>query len=229
MKINYFAMLNMRSRLARFLQPRGKTSFLMSMVRGAKVLDVGCGNDSPTRTKKCRPDLYYIGLDIDHSNTGTKHGYGSADQIYLTNPNLFHEQIEVLSNSVDYVISSHNLEHCNSPELVLRAMVLALKTDGMLYLSFPSISSQNFPHRRGPLNYYDEKEHIKEPPHPEQVLKILKSMNCEVQFMSARYRPILLFMLGILLEIPSRFLNRTLPGTWQLYGFESIIWARKRS
>jgi 2-polyprenyl-3-methyl-5-hydroxy-6-metoxy-1,4-benzoquinol methylase len=221
-------MKNLRDRLASLLQPKGKTSFLMSMALGARVLDVGCGNDSPSRTKKSRPDLYYVGIDIDHSNTGTRHGYENADEFYLTHPDEFHNKIFELRNQFDYIISSHNIEHCYNRESVLRAMASSLKSGGVLYLSYPSKASINFPHRRGPLNYYDEKEHTETPPDTEYVIKLLNSMSCDVEFMSESYRPILMRVIGLLLEIPSKALNRTLTGTWQLYGFETIMWIKKR-
>jgi len=209
------------------LQPFGKTSFIHGMSHGAKVLDVGCGNDSASRLKKMRPDIFYIGLDIDHQNTGNKKNNTSADKMFITKPENFHEPIEALSDGVDYIISSHNLEHCDDRDKVLKAMIRALKIGGSMYLSFPSIKSQYFPSRFGPLNYYDEKEHTEIPPSPEKICSILREMNCEIVFQSLSYRPLLLASIGFLVEPFSRILNRTLIGTWQLFGFESIFWIKK--
>lgn len=209
------------------LQPFGKTSFIHKMSRGAKVLDVGCGNDSASRLKKMRSDLYYIGIDIDHQNTGNKEKNTYADEMHITKPENFHKPIEDLSGKIDYIISSHNLEHCHDRDKVLKAMIHALKVGGTMYLSFPSMQSQNFPNRMGPLNYYDEKEHTETPPDPDTIHGILKSMNCQVVFQSLSYRPPLLALIGLLVEPISRFKNRTLIGTWQLYGFESIFWVQK--
>lgn len=217
----------MPNKIRQILQPFGKTSFIYKMSNGAKVLDVGCGNDSASRLKQMRPDLYYIGLDIDHENTGNKQKSTYADEMRITKPENFHEPIEELSGTVDYIISSHNLEHCQDREKVLTAMIGALKKDGLMYLSFPSMQSQFFPRRMGPLNYYDEKEHTETPPDPEKIHRILKSMNCQVIFQSLGYRPPLLAMIGFIVEPISRLINRTLIGTWQLYGFESILWIRK--
>ena len=217
----------MFNKLRIILQPFGKTSFIYNMSHGARVLDVGCGNDSASRLKKMRPDLYYIGLDIDHQNTGNKERNIYADEVLITRPENFHEPIEKLSGAVDYIISSHNLEHCQDRDRVLKAMIQALKVGGSMYLSFPSIKSQYFPNRSGPLNYYDEKEHTETPPNPEVICNILDSLNCEISFRTLGYRPLLLVFLGLLAEPFSRFMNRTLIGTWQLYGFESIFWVRK--
>lgn len=211
----------------RILQPQGKTAFIYKMHNGAKVLDVGCGNDSASRLKKMRPDLYYIGLDIDHQNTGNKLKNTFTDEMHITESENFHEPIEKLSGKIDYIISSHNLEHCKDRDKVLKSMVNALSIGGLMYLSFPSTQSQNFPNRVGPLNYYDEKEHTEMPPDPKTIRSILESMNCQIVFQSLGYRPPFLVVIGLLLEPISRMMNRTLIGTWQLYGFESIFWVRK--
>jgi 2-polyprenyl-3-methyl-5-hydroxy-6-metoxy-1,4-benzoquinol methylase len=217
----------MTNKLRIILQPFGKTSFISKMSRGAKVLDVGCGNDSASRLKKMRSDIYYIGLDIDHQNTGNKQKNDNADEMHITKPENFHKPIEDLFGEIDYIISSHNLEHCQDREKILKAMAKALKVGGLMYLSFPSIKSQTFPNRVGPLNYYDEKEHTETPPDPEKICNILKLMNCEIIFQSLSYRPPILAAIGFLVEPISRMMNRTLIGTWQFYGFESIFWIRK--
>ena len=217
----------MLNRLRIILQPFGKTSFIHSMTHGAKVLDVGCGNDSAIRLKKMRFDLYYIGVDIDHQNTGNKEQKTSADEMHITKPENFHQPINDLAGKIDYIISSHNLEHCIDREKILKAMIKSLKIGGLMYLSFPSMQSQYFPNRSGPLNYYDEKEHKDAPPDPEKIQDILKSMNCQIIYKNLSYQPLLLAFIGLLLEPISRIKNKTLIGTWQLYGFESIFWIKK--
>lgn len=80
----------------RFLQPHGKTSFIYEMNSGAKVLDIGCWNDSAYRFKLMRSDCYYIGIDIDHDNTGNKQIGKFPDEVLITSPNRFHEPIDRL-------------------------------------------------------------------------------------------------------------------------------------
>jgi hypothetical protein len=54
--------------LVTWLRPRGKLAFLKSLPPGARVLDVGCGNNSPRDAKVLRPDLIYTGLDMPPGN-----------------------------------------------------------------------------------------------------------------------------------------------------------------
>lgn len=112
-------------------------------------------------------------------------------------------------------------------EKILISMIHAFKTGGVMYLSSPSLQSQYFPTRLGPLNYYDEKEYILTPPDPIEILQVLESNGCKVLFHRLQYRPILLKFIGFLIEPLSRIKNRTLISTWQLYGFEMIFWIKK--
>jgi hypothetical protein len=92
-----------------------------------------------------------------------------------------------------------------------------------MYLSFPSTQSQFFPNRYGPLNYYDEREHTETPPDVNVITEILKLNGCSIEFISIGYRPIILRMIGLILEPISLILKRALICTWQLYGFEKIF------
>jgi hypothetical protein len=130
---------------------------------------------------------------------------------------------------MDAVVSSHNLEHCEFRYEVIAAMCSALKPSGVMYLSYPAEESIKFPSRGGTLNYYDDKSHVDSPPLTSKVLDVLREQKMEVLFVSRRYRPFFLFLIGFLLEPLSRIFRRVAPlgSTWALYGFETVIWAKK--
>ena len=133
--------------------------------------------------------------------------------------------IERYEGTMDAIISCHNLEHCNEPSKVLKAMVAALKPGGILYLSFPCEESVHFPRRGGCLNFYDDTTH-KEVPSWSNTLETLQGANCRIVFKRKRYRPYPLWLKGLFLEPLSAFRREVIPGgvTWALYGFESVIW-----
>lgn len=92
------------------LRPWGKSAFLLSLPHHCRVLDVGCGNNSPYKTKKLCPKCYYTGIDIsDYNQTELN----CADQYVILNPEKFAEGIRTLGSAYEAVISSHNLEHCD--------------------------------------------------------------------------------------------------------------------
>ena len=53
----------MRNIVSKLLRPYGKISFLSNLQHDAKILDVGCGNDSPYKIKSILPFSFYTGLD----------------------------------------------------------------------------------------------------------------------------------------------------------------------
>jgi SAM-dependent methyltransferase len=210
------------------LRPRGKASFLNSVPKGVRILDVGCGNGSPCKVKTQRPDVFYVGLDIgDYNQKADPRRY--ADQYLITSKEDFVKEIGKFYDSFDVIISSHNLEHCESQHEVLSAMLKALKKTGEIYISFPCEESIDFPKRRGTLNFYDDPTHYRILNFAETVNKI-RSQGFVIDFAVKRYRPFVLSSLGFILEPLALILKRNMPFglTWAFYGFETIIWASRR-
>jgi SAM-dependent methyltransferase len=207
------------------LHPRRKMAFIFSIPKSAKVLDVGCGNSSPVITKTARPDLRYTGLDVcDYEQDFPASDY--SEEYAVVSPENFAAEIMRRPNSYDAVICCHNLEHCTEQDQVLIAMLRALRRNGTIFLAFPCADSLRFPSREGTLNFFDDKTHTK-PPDYSWILGSLREEGFKITFARRRYRPWRLFMTGLLLEPISHMKKKVIRGTWSLYGFESIIWAKK--
>jgi SAM-dependent methyltransferase len=205
----------------------GKGTFIRSLPFGARLLDVGCGNNSPAYVKQIRPDLYYIGIDVNDYNQGNG-SLSLADEYHISSSAQFPQNIERFVASMDAVISSHNLEHCHDCRAVLRAMVRALKPGGRMYLSFPCEASARFPHRRGCLNFFDDDTHQNLLPW-HSITDELTELGMIFDFRARRYRPLALAVVGLFYE-PLSAIRKEVAGngaTWALYGFESVIWARR--
>lgn len=226
MKLDRPLAARFRQALASWLRPRGKQAFLKSLPPGARVLDVGCGNNSPRDAKILRPDLHYTGLDVGDYNQQDSIRY--ADAYVVVPPAEFAAAIAADAGRMDAVVSSHNLEHCDDPAAVLRAMAAALRPGGRLFLAFPCEESVRFPKRRGSLNFFDDATH-REVPSWEGVLATLRTANVTRLYACKRYRPLLLATVGLVLEPLGRLLGRNMPAgsTWALYGFETIIWGQR--
>lgn len=204
----------------------GKTSFLYHLKKGARILDVGCGNNSPRNTKFFRSDIYYTGIDVGDYNQD-QGSLDYADKYIVSTAQNFSKMISEIEEEFDAVISSHNLEHCNKPMETLTAMCKKLRGGGDLYLSFPGERSINFPHREGTLNFYDDPTHVYLPNYND-VLKLLKNNGLEIRVAKKQYRPIYYFLLGCMTEYLSRRRKKVMHGTWAFWGFETVIWARKK-
>lgn len=222
-----------RSILVKLLKPKGKIGFLSNIKKFKNILDIGCGNNSVLTIKKHFKDIYYTGVDVKNFESISpeyslnKISHSLIDKHILCEPENFAKTIENIQNLQDIVISSHNIEHCFEREKVLAAMLKKISSGGSLYLSFPCSDSVNFPKRKGCLNYYDGDDHLGIPPDFDEIIKTLKSKNFQITFATKRYRPIILLIIGLILEPLSFFLKKRFIGTWELYGFESIIHAKK--
>lgn len=215
-----------RHEIASWLRRRGKQAFLKSLPPGARVLDVGCGNNSPRDTKVLRPDIVYTGLDVGDYNQQDAIRY--ADRYVVVPPAEFASAIAAHAGTMDAIVSSHNLEHCDDPQAVLAAMAAALRPGGQLFLAFPCEASVGFPRRLGCLNFFDDATH-QAVPLWDTVVQSLRSGGVTPVYATRRYRPMPLAAAGLLLEPVARALGRNMPAgaTWALYGFESIIWGRR--
>jgi len=201
------------------LRPHGRFSFIKQLKKNAQLLDVGCGS-LVNRIKEMRPDIIYTGMDICKSEN-------NADFFIISTPENFAEDI-CKKSYYDAITSNHNLEHCNERENVIKGMITALKTGGKLFLAFPTEDSTNFPSRCGTLNYYDDDSHIDSPPSYDRVVELLKQNNMDIIFSRIKYKPLLLSIIGFFEEEKSKKLKKNLSCTWDYWGFETIIWAKKK-
>ncbi len=216
--------MNLKQILTIIMRKKGKVSFLSQLDNNSSVLDVGCGLNSPFNFKKILPKAKYTGIDIIGYNE-LEHVF--CDKYISASSKNFSEQILKLKNIFDAVVCSHNIEHCDDREGTLRAMLDSLKTGGLIYLSFPCEKSVNFPKREGTLNYFDDKTHQGMPPKFQALTDELKNNNFKIIFSTQRNKPILLWLIGLIIEPYSKYKKKVLKGTWEYYGFESIIWAKK--
>lgn len=111
------------------------------------MLDVGCGNNSVQVVKSVQDNIYYTGIDVGDYNLD-KISKKNIDEYILSDPENFAKEIEA-SGKFNYVISAHNLEHCNHWRETVRSMCIATSKDGMLFISTPSSQSINLPSRGG--------------------------------------------------------------------------------
>jgi len=216
--------MNLLQKIKIYLRNRGKYSFISKLDFNARILDVGCGNRSPEAILLLRPDLKYTGIDIEKINHLSSVNY----ETLVARPEKFHIAIESIDGLFDAIISSHNLEHCNYPEQVMKSMLTKLKPLGMIYISFPSEHTVDLPSRRGTLNFYDDNSHKL----PINLVKFMNDLNetSEIVFYTKKYKPKFLWLIGGVFEPLAKLFNFNLPfgATWAYYGFETIIWAKKR-
>ncbi len=123
------------------------------------ILDIGCGNHSPSVTKKYFPECRYYGLDKDIYNND------EADFKLMTKfykLDLETDSLkEVPDNFFDVVIMSHVIEHLINGIEVVEIISKKLKKGGRIYIETPSVRSLSLPSQPGTLNFCDDETHKK--------------------------------------------------------------------
>ena len=187
-------------------------------------MDVGCGNNGPYQAKMLRGDIYYIGLDVATYNQTFEN---LSDEYYELSPLAIIQYLRSNQEKYDAVLCAHVLEHSESRDELLKAMLGSLKVGGVLYLSFPSRRTIHFPSRAGSLNYFDDDTHQGLPPDTRIIDEILRDCGCVSIYRKIFHRPLAGVIFGLLNEFASSYKRQILRGTWALWGFETVYWIKK--
>ncbi|GEM_PF-206457 len=132
---------------------------------GARLLDVGCGNHSPTITKRYFPQCFYEGLDRERWNRDEQDD-AAMDAFHEVDLDRPEEIAAIPAGAYDLVLCSHVLEHVRDPWAVIPELARAVKPGGFLYIEVPSERSRRLPAARngflgirGCLNFADDPTH----------------------------------------------------------------------
>jgi ubiquinone/menaquinone biosynthesis C-methylase UbiE len=215
-----------KNKIKTMLRAKGLRSFLTtSKNQSGALLDVGCGNESSVFINSVNPKIEIHGIDVCDYNQSVKSKKLYA--VYTIAPaDEFDIYIKKIDGYFNYITSNHNIEHCNKPEKVFDAMIEKLMPGGMLFIASPSLSSTAFPSRMGTLNFFDDSTHKL----PVDLLGLYerRSSILELVFYSKSYRPLFWRIIGFLNETASRKRKKVQLGTWDYYGFEQIMWLKKK-
>jgi len=200
---------------------------------GVKILDVGCGNHSPSLTKRYYPRCHYAGVDRERWNRNEDDD-AVMDEFYAIDLEKPHELIRIPKDGYDVIFCSHVLEHISQPQQVLERLVTKLRAGGVIYVEVPSSRSLRLPRARdgwlgirGCLNFYDDPTH-KALVSVHDIVTILSNAGLEIHHLDRRFlwrRVILLpfyALAGLLLRgyVPASVV-------WDLLGFADVVVAMR--
>ena len=123
------------------------------------ILDVGCGNKSPSSTKEYFPSCKYHGLDSSVYNNSSS-DLSLVDVFYDVNLDDFSKLEQLPSDYYDLIILSHVIEHLKYPLDVISILTTKLNHNGIIYIEYPSVNSLSLPSMKGTLNFSDDPSHI---------------------------------------------------------------------
>jgi SAM-dependent methyltransferase len=193
-----------------------------------RLLDVGCGNHSPSITKRRYPNCSYVGIDRERYNNDDK-DLEQIDAFYEVDISCGGLDF-VPKESFDVVIASHVLEHLPNGIEVLGQLCTKLRTGGDVYIEYPGPTSLHLPHGRRCLNFHDDPTHVRVYS-LDEISNVLLSHGLRILDSGKRRDAIRLALLplGILRELYSVVRYGVLdgPALWDLLGFAEFVHGRK--
>lgn len=199
--------------------------------RGARILDVGCGNGSPTLTKRWFPGCHYAGADIQRYNLSDA-DLAALDEFFpLGAQGSGYDSIP--ASSYDFVILNHVIEHMHDPAPIVATLCAKLAPGGYVWIAFPSQRSLKLPHSVDEtLNFYDDPTHVTLPDR-RQIADILRANGVEVLH-AGRSREGVFTTLADIFRLARRVLKKLVTGKfsgrgmWYILGFEDHVFGQRR-
>lgn len=192
-----------------------------------KLLDVGSGNHSASKTKRLFPNCEYHGIDMqkdffnDESDYAAMTGFYEMDLTHLD----FHS---IPDNYFDFIRMAHVIEHLKNGDEVIAGLLPKLKQGGYIYLEYPGQKSTKLPSMEGTLNFYDDTTHVRVFS-VKEVSGILT--NNEFNIISAGTRRNISFLLAMPFMVMLNLVRGKKPRGnmfWDLLGFAEFVFAKKR-
>ena len=99
-----------------------------------KLLDVGCGNRSPSITVSLFPKVEYFALDKQEYNLTNEDKKILENKYFLVDLDNLSELDNTLPNNYfDFIIMSHVIEHTRKGTEILEILAKKLKVGGYIY------------------------------------------------------------------------------------------------
>lgn len=194
-----------------------------------RILDIGCGNNSPSTTKQWFPEAHYSGADIAQYNNNAE-DIDMMDSFYLLGVDGSGYE-EIPEASFDYIILHHVVEHMPQPAPILETICTKLKPGGYIWIAFPSLRSLSLPSAEGTLQFCDDPTHVRVPS-IQEVSNILLGSGVKVLH-AGRSRSFVRGALGLAI-LPVALIRKAFTGRlsgkglWYILGFEDHVFGQRR-
>ncbi|OJW79043.1 MAG: hypothetical protein BGO69_03985 [Bacteroidetes bacterium 46-16] len=216
--------------LKRFASTRTpKFYFLNKAMNGRdfRILDIGAGNHSPSKTTDLFPRCEYYGVDMNKD-----YNYSDADNRVIKGfyeKDLTQLQLDDIPDDYfDFIMMAHIIEHLHNGDKVLELLAKKLKKGGYIYIEYPGQKSTKLPSMYGTLNFYDDGTHVRIYS-VKEISTLLSGLGFTVLSSGMRRSWYYIF------AIPFNVINYKLKGKkiigplfWDLLGFAEYVYAVKK-
>lgn len=219
--------MNLQSRIKRIVNI--KFNFIAKAMGSNefKLLDVGAGNRSASKTKVVFPNCKYYGLDLDRNTNYIEDDFKQMETFYELD--LTKLDLAIIPNQYfDYINMAHVIEHLYNGDEVLPLLLEKLKPGGYFYLEYPGIKSTKLPSMHGTLNFYDDPTHVRVYSLKE-LIPIFEKNGCNILSSGLRRNWYYILFLPIRIII-SILQHGRLQGNlfWDILGFAEYLYIEKK-
>ncbi len=223
-------MSNSQLAIKRFLEGRNSKFIYLKKSFGNKafkLLDVGVGNHSATKTVSLFPSCEYSGVDLNKD-------YNNNDADFMVMKSFYEMDLTKLDFQVipdeyyDGIWIVHVIEHLPNGDQVIEKLIEKLKSGGYMYIEYPGIKSTKLPSMYGTLNFYDDLSHVRIYS-VKELTTLFERTGCQV--LKGGVRRNIYFML----TAPVRILGQWIRGKklignifWDILGFAEFVYIRKK-
>jgi 2-polyprenyl-3-methyl-5-hydroxy-6-metoxy-1,4-benzoquinol methylase len=200
--------------------------------KGARILDIGCGNGSPTLTKRWFPGCHYAGADIQRYNLSDA-DVAAMDEFFSLGADGS-GFAAIPEASYDFVIANHVIEHMADPVPIVAALCAKIKPGGFIWIAFPSVRSLALPHSVDEtLQFCDDPTHVYLPD-VREIANILLANGVAVLH-AGRSREGFFTTLTDVLKLGKRRVVKLFTGRfsgrgmWYILGFEDHVFGQRNT
>jgi len=192
-----------------------------------RLLDIGAGNHSATKTKRVFPKCEYHGVDMEKDYNNSEEDFSLMDSFYemdLTKLNFS----SLPDNYFDGIWMVHVIEHLYNGDEVIQGLLPKLKNEGYLYIEYPGVKSTKLPSMYGTLNFYDDPTHTRLYS-TKELSNLFTANKCKVLKSGIRRNP------WYIMAMPFRLLYGVAKRSkvhanvfWDVLGFAEYLWVQKK-
>ena len=190
------------------------------------LLDIGCGNHSPSKTKFIFPNCNYYGVDLDKTYNNDEKDFAVTENFYELDLTKL-DYTTIPNNFFDFIRMTHVIEHLYNGDEVVKFLIPKLKRGGFFYIEYPGEKSLKLPSMYGTLNFYDDPTHVRLYSIKE-LKKLFEKNDCKILKSGTRRNP------WNILAMPARSIisllkNKRLEANifWDITGFAEYLFVKK--